>query len=95
MLLAAALLFLVEAAPEPGRRIPGGAEGPPPPSPSVMDEPGSAEPPPDVESGVIKGRKRPGYQHALPARVVQDNLGALRAPPPEAFPTDQLPVPDR
>ncbi len=60
-----------------------------------MDQPGSAEPPPDVDSGVIKGRKRPGYQPALPARITQDNPGAVRAPPPEAFPTDQLPLPDR
>ncbi len=101
MLLAAALLVLAEAAPEPGRRIPGtssdGAEAPPvpPPVPSVMDEPGTAEPPPDVDSGVIKGRKRPGYQPALPARITQDNPGAVRAPPPEAFPRDQLPLPDR
>ena len=94
MLLAAALMLMAEAATEPGRRIPGGAEAPPP-APSTMDEPGTAEPPPDVDSGVIKGRKRPGYQPALPGRVVQDNPGAVRAPPPEAFPTDQLPLPDR
>jgi hypothetical protein len=27
--------------------------------------------------------------------VTQDNPGAVRAPPPEAFPTDQVPIPDR
>jgi hypothetical protein len=31
----------------------------------------------------------------LPERIEQRNDGAIRAPPPQAFPTDQLPVPDR
>ena len=98
MLLAASLLLLAQAAPEPGRRIPGSeapAQPAPSPAPSVMDDPGTAEPPPEVDSGVIKGRKRPGFQQPLPQRITQDNPGAVRAPPPEAFPTDQLPVPDR
>jgi hypothetical protein len=34
-------------------------------------------------------------QQELEPPVSQDNPGALRAPPPEAFPTDQIPVPDR
>ena len=34
-------------------------------------------------------------QHDLPEPVNQDNPGAVRAPPPEAFPTDHIPVPDR
>ena len=43
-----------------------------------------------------EGRRRPGTpQHDLPDPVVQENPGAIRSPPPEAFPTDQLPVPDR
>jgi len=43
-----------------------------------------------------EGRRRPGTpQHELPDPVVQDNPGAIRSPPPEAFPTDQIPVPDR
>jgi len=50
---------------------------------------------PDVETGVIDGRRRPGYEPDLPDRAVQDNPGAVRAPPPEAFPTDQIPIPDR
>ena len=50
---------------------------------------------PDVDNGVIDGRRRPGYQQDLPDRVTQDNPGAVRAPPPEAFPTDQVPIPDR
>ncbi|WEK44039.1 MAG: hypothetical protein P0Y64_04190 [Candidatus Sphingomonas colombiensis] len=43
----------------------------------------------------IAGRRRPGYEAPLPDAVTQDNPGAVRAPPPEAFPTDQVPVPDR
>ncbi|WP_243652661.1 hypothetical protein [Novosphingobium sp. PhB165] len=61
----------------------------------MLDAPGSEAPPEDVDNGVIPGRRRPGYQAPLPDRVTQDNPGAVRAPPPEAFPTDQIPVPDR
>lgn len=50
---------------------------------------------PEVDTGVIEGRRRPGYEPELPDRAVQDNPGAVRAPPPEAFPTDQIPIPDR
>ncbi len=51
------------------------------------------DPPPDGQS--IPGRRRPGYEAPLPEAVTQDNRGAVRAPPPEAFPVDQVPVPDR
>ena len=48
------------------------------------------------EDAVLPGRRRPGTpQHELEPPVLQDNPGALRAPPPEAFPTDQIPIPDR
>lgn len=50
---------------------------------------------PDVDPGVIEGRRRPGYVGELPDEITQDNPGAVRAPPPEAFPTDQIPIPDR
>lgn len=49
----------------------------------------------DPDSGIIEGRKRPGYQPRLPDKVTQDNIGAVRPPPPEAFPTDEFPIPDR
>ena len=49
----------------------------------------------DVSAEIIEGRRRPGYEAQLPDRQTQDNPGALRAPPPEAFPTDQIPIPDR
>ena len=48
-----------------------------------------------MDPGVIEGRRRPGYVEPLPPPVTQDNPGAVRAPPPSAFPTDQIPVPDR
>ena len=53
------------------------------------------EPYPEVDPQLIDGRRRPGYVPELPDPVTQDNPGAVRAPPPEAFPTDQIPVPDR
>jgi hypothetical protein len=48
------------------------------------------------EDALLPGRRRPGTpQRELDPAVSQDNPGALRSPPPEAFPTDQIPVPDR
>jgi hypothetical protein len=48
------------------------------------------------DSGLIDGRRRPGVeQRELPEPVEQDNPGAVRAPPPEAFPTSEFPIPDR
>jgi len=49
----------------------------------------------DADQQSIEGRRRPGYEAPLPEAVTQDNKGAVRAPPPEAFPTDQVPIPDR
>ncbi len=51
--------------------------------------------PPPVDNESIEGRRRPGYTGPLPEEITQTNPGAVRAPPPEAFPTDQIPVPDR
>lgn len=51
---------------------------------------------PQVKSGIIDGRRRPGYEAPLPEALdPQFNEGAVRAPPPEAFPTETIPVPDR
>src|SRR6185369_2601254 len=61
---------------------------PPPPDPDTVVVP-------DVDRESIAGRRRPGYNAELPDAVSQDNPGAVRAPPPEAFPTDTIPVPDR
>ena len=40
-------------------------------------------------------RTIPGRDRVYEPPTVQDNPGAVRVPPPEAFPTDQIPVPDR
>ncbi len=50
---------------------------------------------PDVDRESLDGRRRPGYNPPLPDAVTQDNPGAVRAPPPEAFPTETVPLPDR
>ena len=62
---------------------------------NIICPPGVEPAPDEVESGLLEGRRRPGYEAPLPERVTQDNPGALRAPPPEAFPVDQVPIPDR
>ncbi len=76
-----------------------GAAGP------ASAEPQAAEPPPALlteeqvitaDEALIDGRRRPGEQEALPDPIRQENIGAVRAPPPEAFPGDpDFPVPDR
>jgi len=58
-------------------------------------QPAGDDAPPPVDNESIEGRRRPGYTGPLPDAVTQDNPGAVRAPPPEAFPTDQVPIPDR
>ncbi|HVR92184.1 MAG TPA: hypothetical protein VHG29_13975 [Novosphingobium sp.] len=70
------------------------AEMPPLPEPQLSVEPEEPAPPP-LDPEVIEGRRRPGYVAPLPDAVTQDNPGAIRAPRPEAFPTDRFPVPDR
>jgi hypothetical protein len=72
---------------------PTGAEAPPAGAQEQAPEQDSAPPP--VDAGVIEGRRRPGYVAPLPEPVTQENPGAVRAPPPSAFPTDQVPIPDR
>ncbi len=52
--------------------------------------------PDDADETIIEDRRRPGVpQRNLPDPVTQDNVGAVRAPPPQAFPGDEFPVPDR
>ncbi len=79
-----AALF-VQASPPPADAVP------PSPPPSRDWE----EDVPPVDPEIIEGRTRPGYTAPLPERIEQNNEGAVRAPPPQAFPRDQLPVPDR
>eukprot|EP01035_Chromulina_nebulosa_P027657 gene27657-36403_t len=60
----------------------------PPPQATPDDQPLNDKPPVDS----IPGRRRPGYNKPLPDEVTQRNIGAVRPPPPTAFPTDQIPV---
>jgi hypothetical protein len=61
-----------------------------------LDPPGEQTEQTDDEDPEEPGRRRPGIpQNELEDPVSQDNPGAIRAPPPEAFPTDHIPVPDR
>ncbi|MBI1403384.1 MAG: hypothetical protein GC147_09235 [Porphyrobacter sp.] len=73
-----------------------------PPPAATPDEQAQETPPqdweqdvPPVDPEIIDGRERPGYKAPLPDKVDQENQGAVRAPPPQAFPTDQIPIPDR
>ncbi|WP_420810790.1 hypothetical protein [Croceicoccus ponticola] len=78
--------------------MPPPAVAPPVAAPEAGDEPvvdPDAIPVPDVEDEMLEGRQRPGYVKPLPEQVTQHNVDAVRAPPPEAFPTDQFPIPDR
>ena len=64
-----------------------------PPTPA---EPRTSQPAPPSEEALIEGRRRPGVpQHDLPDPVNQVNPGAIRSPPPEAFPAEHIAVPDR
>lgn len=95
-------MALASAAPEEAP-APAAAEAPAtdaasPPAPvdqGALAVPGSVEPGATVADPMIDGRRRPGYVTELPAPVTQNNVGAVYAPPPEAFPTDQFPIPDR
>ncbi len=70
---------------------PAPAPPPPPPPPDNWEDILRSQ----EEDAPVDGRRRPGYERDLPDRVTQDNPGAISAPPPSAFPTDQVPVPDR
>lgn len=54
----------------------------------------SAEPVP-LDDRPLPGRRRPGRIETYPEPIEQTNPGAVRAPPPEAFPHDEFPIPDR
>lgn len=82
LFLPAALMVQPVAAEEPPE------QASPPPADWEADAP-------PVDPELIEGRTRPGYTAPLPERIDQRNEGAIRAPPPEAFPRDQLPIPDR
>lgn len=83
-------LFQIAAA------VAGQAAPPPPPIPPVSSEVETPSTPTvEADDALIEGRRRPGQQRGLPDRITQENPGAVRPPPPEAFPVDQVPIPDR
>ena len=62
------------------------------PQPALLTEDGAIS----ADETLLDGRRRPGEQKRLPDPVRQENKGAVRPPPPEAFPGDpDFPVPDR
>jgi hypothetical protein len=62
------------------------------PAPAILPEEGGVT----ADDALIDGRRRPGDPRKLPDPVRQENIGAVRAPPPEAFPGDpDFPLPDR
>ncbi len=82
-------------------------EGPPAPGDAAPAEQPAEElipPPPPVDwqemvkddlvTGIIEGRRRPGYRPDLPDALSQDNVGALRSAAAAGLPgmEDQLPV---
>ena len=87
-------LALLQAAPA-GDEVaePVASEEPAPPDFTEQSTDPEAFPP--IDPDIIDGRRRPDYTDPLPDRVDQTNPGAVRAPPPEAFPLDQVPIPDR
>ncbi len=91
-----AMLSAPEDAPASGAAA--GAEAPPPAPPPTATDPAllTEDGALDADETLMDGRRRPGAPKRLPDRVHQENIGAVRAPPPEAFPGDpDFPVPDR
>ncbi len=66
----------------------------PPETPEGLNTTAKTDPEP-LDPGTIEGRMRPGFRDLLPDPIDQTNEGAIRAPPPQAFPVDQVPIPDR
>ncbi|MEA3045058.1 MAG: hypothetical protein QOH47_2896 [Sphingomonadales bacterium] len=66
-----------------------------PPAPEPQEDYSRPAPTPS-EGQLIDDRRRPGVpQHDLPDAVNQVNPGAIRQPPPEAFPAEHVAIPDR
>ena len=87
-------LALLQAAPA-GDEVAEPAPSEEPAPPDFTEQSTDPEAFPPIDPDIIDGRRRPDYTDPLPDRVDQTNPGAVRAPPPEAFPLDQVPIPDR
>ncbi|WGM40736.1 hypothetical protein [Caulobacter sp. NIBR1757] len=83
-----------DSEPTPTGRILGRAPAPPPPD-LGLNAPAAAPAPEDSIVEWLPWRRRPGRVETYPDRDPQENPGAVNAPPPEAFPTDHFPIPDR
>lgn len=69
---------------------------PPPPAAAEPETTAPADSlPPPADAAPLEGRRRPGRVEEYPEEIQQTNPGAVRAPPPEAFPKDEFPIPDR
>lgn len=86
-------LLVVATAASMGARDAAAQEPAPAAEPPAAAAPEPA--PPVTGEELLEGRRRPGHVEPLPPPVTQSNPGAVRAPPPEAFPRDQYPIPDR
>ncbi len=62
--------------------------------PEGLNQTANPDPEP-LDRDIIEGRERPGFSSDLPEEIQQENQGAIRAPPPQAFSPDQVPIPDR
>lgn len=63
-------------------------------APEGLNQTAKTDPEP-LDRDIIEGRERPGFNSELPVSITQENEGAVRAPPPQAFSPDQVPIPDR
>jgi hypothetical protein len=62
----------------------------------LLESAGASPSEPPADPPPLEGRRRPGRPQDLPPReAVQVNPKGLDVPPPDAFPTDQIPIPDR
>ena len=62
----------------------------------ILEAAGAAAADPPPEAPPLEGRRRPGRPQELPpAEAPQINPKGIEAPAPDAFPTDQIPIPDR
>lgn len=91
-----------------GNKLPARSDVPNPP-PEAQLRPAPPAPPVDhralepqavapdaLHDALLEGRRRPGAQAPLPqALPITIDPTAVRPPPPSAFPTDEIPLPDR
>src|SRR5438105_14054909 len=68
---------------------------PPPPTSTSSAVPVIEQAPSTSDPELLPGRQRPGLQPSYPPAFTQTNPGAVPPPEASAFPTDQIPVPDR